>query len=85
MKKILLILLVVAFSACNYDRETANPISQLPQATQTGKNTIGCVVNGEALLPKGSPLAGPVQNVFYKLIDGEYFLGYHFQIEMVES
>ncbi len=78
MKKILVILLVVAFSACNNDDEPADPISQLPQATQTGENTIGCLVNGEALLPKGSPLAGPVKNAFYQLIDGEYFFGLSF-------
>ena len=78
MKKILLTLLVVAFNACNNDDVPADPVSKLPPATQTGENTIGCLVNGEALLPKGSPLAGPVKNAFYQLIDGEYFFGLSF-------
>ncbi|WP_203256394.1 DUF6252 family protein [Hyunsoonleella ulvae] len=31
------------------------------------------MVNGEVLLPKGSPLAGPIKSAFYQLIDGDYF------------
>ncbi|WP_203256393.1 DUF6252 family protein [Hyunsoonleella ulvae] len=76
MKRLLLLLLVMALNACNNDDDTpTNPIDQLPPATQTGANTIGCLVNGEVLLPKGSPLAGPVKSAFYQLIDGECFFG----------
>ncbi|SEP74160.1 hypothetical protein SAMN05421824_0200 [Hyunsoonleella jejuensis] len=86
MKKILLLLLVMALNACNNNDDTStNPIDQLPPATQTGANTIGCLVNGEALLPKGSPLAGPVKSAFYQLIDGEYFFGLSFSNKKGQS
>lgn len=76
---LMLSLLFLSTISCKDDDDTpTNPIDQLPPATQTGANTIGCLVNGEALLPKGSPLAGPVKSAFYQLIDGEYFLGLSF-------
>ena len=39
------------FASCK--EEAADPISQLPPATQTGAETFGCLVNGEAWTPKG--------------------------------
>jgi len=54
MRKINLILLIILpllALQCNKDPE---PIEQLPEATQTGKNTFGCLVDGEVWLPKGN-------------------------------
>lgn len=42
--------------ACKKDKKA--PIEQLPAATQSGKNTFGCLINGQAWLPKGSFPAG---------------------------
>lgn len=51
MKNLLIILaLTLGLSCCKNDDDTPkNPIDQLPPPTQTGENTFGCLVNGEAL------------------------------------
>ena len=43
----------------------ATPLDQLPPATQTGQYTFGCLVNGQAWLPAGNPLAGPLTSAGY--------------------
>jgi hypothetical protein len=53
------------------DQNSQDPVSQLPEATQTGENTAGCLVNGEVFLPKGGGLAGN-KNCFYQYVDGGY-------------
>ena len=48
--KNLLILLFATFtlSCCDKDKDNPqNPVDQLPPETQTGKNTFGCLINGE--------------------------------------
>lgn len=55
MRKLLLystFLLLTQCSKCK-DNDPA-PKAQLPPATQTGANTFGCLVNGEAWTPQGS-------------------------------
>ena len=39
---------------CHKSDPDPTPASQLPAATQTGANTFGCLVNGEAFTPKGN-------------------------------
>ncbi len=73
--KLLFVLLITLTTSCQSDDDGGgDPISQLPEATQTGEQTIGCLVNGEALLPNAD---GDMQ-CFYQFIDGEYFLGVSF-------
>jgi len=48
----LALLLLTQCSKCKKDDPA--PLSQLPPATQEGKNTFGCLVNGEAFIPSGS-------------------------------
>ena len=56
-------------SCCkNDDDQPQNPIDQLPPETQTGEQTIGCLVNGEAFVDNTS------FNNFYQFVDGEYYL-----------
>jgi hypothetical protein len=43
----------------------ASPLDQLPPATQTGQGTFGCLVNGQAWTPAGSPLGGPLFTTQY--------------------
>ncbi len=43
-------LLLTAMQCCKTDPKPTNPIDQLPPATQTGENTFGCLVNGEAFV-----------------------------------
>jgi hypothetical protein len=74
MKNLLLSAIVaITMAACNKDDNKA-PIDQLPPATQTGENTVGCLVNGEAFLPNGTNLGGPVLSCFYQRNQH----GYHF-------
>jgi hypothetical protein len=47
------ILLTTLLSCCKKDDPTLTPLEQLPKATKVGANTAGCLVNGEAFLPKG--------------------------------
>ena len=56
MKTKILILLLLPLLAlrCNNDPEQVEPIEQLPEATQTGANTFGCLIDGEAYLPEGN-------------------------------
>ena len=55
------------------DDHTTKPIDLLPPATQTGENTVGALVDGEAFLPKGGGLTSN-KNCYYQFIGG----GYHF-------
>jgi len=73
MKNIILaITVLLVFNCCNKKDDDAptNPIDQLPPATQTGANTAGCLVDGEAFLPKGFIAAG---NLRCNYIDGKDF------------
>lgn len=45
------LLAALLLSACTKD--DPDPASQLPPATQTGANTFGCLVNGQAWTPQG--------------------------------
>lgn len=55
MKKILIFLLLFGIlGACKKNEPIIEPIKQLPAATQRGANTAGCLLNGEAIFPKGS-------------------------------
>jgi hypothetical protein len=54
MKKIiylLFLLLIICLTSCNNDDDN-NSGDTLPPETQTGANTVGCLVNGEVFLPK---------------------------------
>ena len=53
MKNIFFSFIVLLATGCsrNNDKPVAE-IDKLPPATQKGANTIGCLINGQALLPK---------------------------------
>lgn len=71
MKNLILILLTTfALSCCDKDDDKSS--SQLPPETQTGANTVGCLVNGKVFLPKKEGI-NPEVNCFYQLVNGEYF------------
>lgn len=48
---IYILILLLGCSACK--EGLLSPKEELPPATQEGKNTFGCLVNGEVWLPKG--------------------------------
>jgi hypothetical protein len=63
------VIAIVALSSCKKNTSN-NPIDELPAATQTGANTFGCLINGQAFTPGGgdgfgSPtLAGTYQYAY---------------------
>lgn len=52
MKIYLLLPLLGALLGCRKD--VPSPVDQLPPATQSGANTFGCLVNGQAWTPSGN-------------------------------
>ncbi|MCA8832565.1 DUF6252 family protein [Hymenobacter pini] len=55
MFKILVLSLAgLLFGSCHTNEPSPSPESQLPPATQTGANTFGCLLNGQAFTPNGS-------------------------------
>lgn len=78
MKKLLLVIVATfAFSSCDKDGQIFAGKDQLPPETQTGANTVGCLVNGKVFLPKKEGI-NPEVNCFYQLIKGEYYFGMAF-------
>ncbi|QNH62139.1 DUF6252 family protein [Hymenobacter sediminicola] len=54
MRKLLLYSAILLLTQCSKCKDNdPNPLEQLPPATQTGANTFGCLVNGQAWTPKG--------------------------------
>ncbi|WP_405203079.1 hypothetical protein [Dokdonia sp. LLG6352-1] len=79
MKKTLFLLLLASLFLinCNNDDDgddgPTDPLDELPAATQTGAQTLGCLINGEPWVP---PSIGPNRpNAFYQFVDGAYTLG----------
>lgn len=72
MRNLILLFITTFFlSYCNNDDEKPiAEIDKLPPATQTGANTIGCLLDGNAFLPGNFPNA---TNCFYQFVDGEYY------------
>ena len=58
----------------------ANPVDQLPPATQIGANTFGCLVDGKVFMPKGLGLS-PTLTCYYQYIYYPSPTGYVFQIK----
>lgn len=84
MKNLLFLFLSLQFtlfSCSKDDNKSQNPIDQLPPATQMGANTAGCLVNGEAFLPEGTSLGGPILSCFYQ--QNQY--GYHLGLSIVNK
>ena len=78
MKKIILILFSFLLVSCSKDNpfETPTTQDQLPPATTVGANTVGCLVNGEVLLPKGGrPFGPPILTCYYQYLNGSYEFG----------
>lgn len=73
---LLILGLTLASSSCKkHTVKPADQLSLLPPATQTGANTFGCLVNGQAFVPKNrSILEGPDLQCNYIYTAGGYHL-----------
>jgi hypothetical protein len=77
----ILVLLFTCFCFTQCKKNSTNPIDQLPPSTQTGANTFGCLINGQAFTPGGSSLSGPdLAGIYQYLISGTPN-GYTFAID----
>lgn len=73
MKKLIFLFTIsLTLSCCNKDDDnnTQNPIDQLPPETQTGEQTFGCLINGEAFVPPSFGSNAP--SAFYQFFGGTY-------------
>ena len=70
MKKTIILVSLILFTiGCDSDdTNDCQCINCLPEATQTGAGTFGCLVNGEPFVDNSGNF-----NCFYQLVDGEYF------------
>jgi len=73
-----LFFILFSFASCR-KHKPINLIDQLPPATQTGANTFGCLINGQAFLPKG-PSLGPILQCAYQYLNTDYSKGFFFQL-----
>ncbi len=72
---LLLLLLIIAstgYWACQKQPQTEE--EKLPPATQEGKKTFGCLVDGKAWIAKGSGLIDPAVDVSYNVVLGEIYI-----------
>ena len=60
--------IIVMLSSCT--KEGNDQLAQLPQETQTGANTFGTLIDGQAFLPSGQYLAFPNAYVCAYITDG---------------
>ncbi len=66
--KLTFIFLISLSTSCQSDDDGGDPISQLPEATQTGAGTFGCLVNGEPFIDNSGFF-----NTYYQQVNGEFF------------
>ena len=67
--------LIILSSSCKkHTIPPGNQLSLLPPATQTGANTFGCLVNGQAFVPGGSLFSGSHLQCNYIYTSGGYYL-----------
>ena len=71
---LLLVTILVTLSCCSNNDDNGNT---LPPITQTGANTVGCLVNGKVFLPHAEGINSPV-NCFYQFVNGEFFFTMNF-------
>ncbi|MDP9048259.1 MAG: DUF6252 family protein [Bacteroidota bacterium] len=66
--------LIILSGSCKKNNvPPVNQLSLLPPPTQTGANTFGCLVNGQAFLPGGPSSASPLQCNYIYTAGGYYF------------
>ncbi len=72
MKKLLLLIITTfTLSCCNKDDDQPKTeLDKLPPATQTGANTFGCLLDGQAFIPSGG--TNPLDCV-YQFVNGGYY------------
>ncbi|MFI5137512.1 MAG: DUF6252 family protein [Sphingobacteriales bacterium] len=76
---ILLFFFSITLLSSSCKKHVIQPVTQLPPATQTGANTFGCLINGQAFLPHNN---GNIFNFDPPALQASYVYtgGYYFSI-----
>jgi len=73
--KLLTLLLILLLTQCDRCKEEVKPIAEidkLPPATQSGKFTFGCLINGKAFVQKNSGVMNAIyQRGFIQIASGQ--------------
>ena len=78
MRKIVsLFLILFLFCSCAKDGNIITEKEQLPPITNTGANTVGCLIDGKVFLPHQSGI-NPAVNCFYQIEGGEQYFVMNF-------
>ena len=88
MKKLIIIFLAtVLFFGCSKNDETPTAAAdQLPPATQTGANKVGCLVNGQVLLPyQKNPFGPPAVVCFYQFVNNQFHFSLGFSNDKISN
>ncbi|MEN1785613.1 MAG: hypothetical protein AAGF77_10785, partial [Bacteroidota bacterium] len=70
---VLLPLLLTLGGCDNKDDDPDNPVDALPPITQSGAQTLGCLIDGEPFVPDSFGSGRP--SAFYQFVDGAFTLG----------
>ena len=83
MKSLLCFFLLLTFFTFSHCKKStpANPIDELPPETQTGVNTFGCLVDGQAFKPGGASLSGGSLQCNYQYLGNQVGGGYFFVVK----
>ncbi|CAN1546117.1 hypothetical protein MCETHM1_01963 [Flavobacteriaceae bacterium] len=85
MKNLFFLLTAIALlTSCDKDGQIFAGKDQLPTETQTGANTVGCLVNGKVFLPHQEGISSPV-NCYYQFDKGEYYFSMSFSDDRKSS
>ena len=74
----ILLLAALSFSACEKEKTPPTELEKLPAATQEGKNTFGCLVDGKAWTPKWGGLINPGITPYYNNVLGNFSIITHY-------
>ena len=88
MKKLIFIFLatVLLFGCSKNDETPIAAADQLPPATQTGANKVGCLVNGQVLLPYQKNPFGPSAVVcFYQFVNNQFHFSLGFSNDKISG
>lgn len=78
MRKIVpLLLILILSSSCDEDGGLITKKERLPPVTDTGADTVGCLIDGRVFLPHQSGIS-PSVNCFYQIEGGEHYFVMNF-------
>jgi hypothetical protein len=78
MKKLFFLLTAISLlTSCDKDGQVFAGKDQLPPETQTGANTVGCLVNGKVFLPHQEGI-NPALECNYEFLNGKFYFNLYY-------